>query len=1596
MFFISHRSNDNAHALKLYEFLKRMNPEWEIFLDCSDKRPLESSVDWYEELMKNVKASKYLIVIASEAENLKSTYVIDEIKKFRDDFENSQRYFGIFFSEQEFNKVLAFSETFNSYFKWQENLLLGEGETLDDAEERLKVKIVKMMNEAESENSETAEILDKVKKFAVEKEQNDPMFSEKAIDEGLIPILRNKEKIVDFEMLCDSIEKTNIAIIGTEGGCGKTTLLTKIFYHYLNNVDISDPNSMIPIYIDAKNLSAENFLILRWITKILHDEQDAMTSKSTSDKVGKLIKEFSKKTEKPRYLLMLDGYNEIPNGMIEKFNKELLDFLPDGRYSNIRLVLSGRYVDENFSEMAFDYLKMQNLNKWAIERYLAEKGHSQKINDSLVKILSIPMYLKIYAETSVNEQITSKADLLCKFVDWQEKKDAKIDESDTKKKLYSIFLRYALPIIAHGMAMGESSFILTKAQFSEIVVEILDKINGREYKEHFGSEYVGLVRNSGLRNMDEYDLEYDLKEYMVSVCAMLRCDKDDNFMFVHQIYRDFFCAQYISTEIKRSVATKKCSDALAKRILVEDIVEFSAELLKESAPFFDNEKGVWDYSCNNTSYIVRLLDVVRIQQGENSAKTIANLIKMLSLVRRMDLSNLDLSSLDLTESKLSTCYLYRYDKTGRYSTSFVNSKINRDNLFAENHFYNIVAACTNKDTIVCVDEKGFIKFWEKRRGPKFPKKILTDANYSISRIFFSNENDRLFAMTEHEIIEIAIPDEFLSKAKQKVIFKTAKRLREMKLGENNEIFFTTNLNPFNFKSILAPNTLDECNFYGINSTACVNSQCNRLAFGHIAGYECLKIYDRNIEKNTWEERKYGYLEILNNFMLELEETFVKMKLYHKFETDNKYYDKRRTFFSYVQQQFEDGYVNLEAKPAAIVKRCRSSLERNKVTLYPWQNAKLDALVEKYQQIIKEKIRENHLLMMISGRKITGVNFKKDTNTVLISCALDTKEKFKKIKTFEYDPSRRYKCLVIELNTDTFETHYITAFDTSTTVRAFYCGDDIITVNNRCLVVYDADGGEISRLIVTPKVVNSFIAPENKETFYAISSNFIYEFDDNLRCVCSNDNIFKKYSITYNVNDQGEEYFAIGASLSSNENNDRVLAQSIENGSVHYIADGGFTKTKYRAVEAHGNLKFKVCSDKIVSFENDVKKDEVQIPFKLFVCGCDFRGVEGNVNESGYINLLNRYGAITDDDNETEILIDADIEGFTPSSADFVVPEGVDERYVVYSCRPKQSFVDECKFSSATGGDNLYEQKIWALINNRTYSSVGLESADYSILEWVNSLVFATPNMIEELVEAGLIEKPVGFSDVNNRVKSLHKSFKFLFRSRFAEDGVIKGVPVYTVNCPFGKTLLEEITHKDITDPLTPYRVVDTSDKKVHGMSKWSHISISGGSMRVVRAQMALNQWFTLAACRYKDYFNDSSLDSIFDTDNHFNGRARIHCYVLLGDQPFFVQEYRKGDVGFDKVERMCIIATHHRSAVRYDKQLSELAKKPVIVLVCESFEHCKEIDSQIKDVYPHVRKIYTYDTLVCSKEAFEGAGNHFEFVDGVPYSVKLEDIFKTE
>ncbi|MBO5408484.1 MAG: hypothetical protein J6A61_03665 [Clostridia bacterium] len=1593
-FFISHLSEDGVLANALADLLHTINPDWRVFLDCSEEHPLESHEDWCARMLQEVAYSRYLIFVASSAEYLKdgNGWLYEEVSAFqklkatrnrRNAGDRTLGYFGILFGKIDFERELyshpKLGSDYRRIYDQPEHLVLEEGDTISSAAERIRNKI-RILTES-SDLGTAAELLDKTRQFAEEKRQQDPMFDGAAICDELLPFLKDEDhRLLQFSDVCDAIAHGHVAILGNEGGSGKTTLLTKLFYHFSDSINLkrNGPSDWIPFYVDAKNLAADNYLILRYLARHLYGDRTAMTDRFTGESIGVLDREFSMETESPRYLLLIDGYNEIPQFSLELFNRELEEFLPGGRYKNVRVVIAGRYLNENLLPEHFYTLRLNELKEEVIIEYLSANGvNVQKLSPALSKILSIPMYLRLYAQTAADRQIQTKGELLGQFVTWQHEKDTSGAENDEQKALFGILFHHLLPFVAHRMVMTaqtRSDFVITAQELEDIFCDVPKLFGDTEYKRYYGKDYRDALRLSRMLDYDELDLSDLASEYFVHTCKLFRKNAENGYEFIHQIYRDFFCAKFVAEELCRAASSQGCPHSLEQTRLEDAVKEFVCELLQEGRPFFDDKTLLWDYSCNDTSVLFQLPHLIRAHQCGDNGILVSNAVELLKYARQNDFSSVDFSYLNLTESNLVTGIFFRQDQNGRYSANFHGATIHRNNLFSEHHFAQFRGGAVKDGTLAVIDADGILKFWQKEAYAMVPKKVITGVDYEVSQLLFSRSGDVIYARTAHEILEIPIPQEAYSNARPKLLYETTKRLRNIRLGEDGEIYFTTAFNAFNEKPVSNPDAPDIVDFYGLNSAAAVNSQQTRLAYGNITGYPGLKLYDLNPETKEWEDRRIGFSRLLDLFMKEFEGALRKFKLYMIFPHDNartaKRIETRRSYFNHLQLRFESTTHDQEKVPEKIAVHVLRDLTGFGIELRNYQQKKLDSIVKKYEGIILKEKAENFLLFFLSGRKITALDFKPGTDTLLVSC----------MNQFVDDTYAH--SLVLELDTNTLATRFVTRFSGHLQPHAFYSDGKIVVNGDVAMTVSDEHNSNLMRVDCYPNKVEKFLHQKGTDFFYAIAPHVIYSFSENGCCTGSVNNFFRTVELYFCVDDQEHPYLIRRTDYLRTRNQPDNLKYVLDMVSLEYRRISGplFKRANFLNTVVIGDKSFKMCTDKLTTFCRELRTDSLEICYKLFVCGCDFREVKGNIQNSRDLRLLSRFGGLTEDYTAEECLVLPEIGSFVPSEVLFAVLEE-EECHSLFSHVPDTRLTLANLYKEAQGGDNMYSIKIWRKIHMDSYSKQGLEAADYSILEWVNRLMFATPKMITNLITAGLIEAPASYGagekNIEKRMfKVLHASYRLLCRYVFYHIPTkVQHGTIYTTSKTFGANLLRKTTDEEVFVQEN-YAALDTVETN-----------------RI----LSLNQWLCTELARYGKPPFRYGLRTRFDAANHFNGRAKIHGYLKFGEQALFAQSFRLGDSDSneadiaEKVSRMALVATHYQHLTRDGMIPEPLERPPVLVLIGESCEHCFAIARLVEAVAPHIRKLFTYDTLLTDPEA-AGDGNYFELVSGEPRRVRLSDI----
>ena len=1317
LFFISHSSKDNALALELKNILIEMHSEWadQIFLDCSDERPLDKASYWYNEMLQAVENSRYLIFIASNMDYIKQGHgwLYEEVSTFRGlqvthiadnrpDFNVS--YFGIFLCDCDFKQELYndpdYRATYRDLYQWPQHLLLGEGASLQKEKERIRSK-VRALVEKKTDDGFAAKLRGRVKDFRDDQVERGAMLADEKIIDALLPplILQPEDADADaknetgerlaFEDFCELAQKNHVQLIGRSGGSGKTTLMTRLFHHQLNLCEADPDNQAIPLYIEAKNLLADNKLILRYLSCILFDDANAMTSKDTHGDADELSSVFKVRRKTPRYMLLIDGYNELPDDSVMILNKELKNYLPKGRYESVRLVISSREVCKDLPKSDFAQVNILSLEDRSLRNYLdPEQWRRITDNKSLKTILRTPLYLHMYKEAAAGSDIQTKTALLEKYLDWEQQKgdDSEfLDIDSNTTDLRHILLRHVLPGVAHRMLTGrESSFQLTSNDLEKALIDLLPYITADTYQTYYKRPYRNCLRRTGLSDMKPLDFADMAVGYLERTFKFLREDAEGAFEFSHQVYRDFFCAWYIAEEIKRSLAQDKCCESLSLKLLDGDVIEFVSELLGEKMP--------WEYARGETSTLVNMLN----QCCEDTpAICVANILKLLRYKRRKDLWGLDLSNLDLTQADLQNCTFFREGSGNSRPTSFAGAKIHRENLFMESHYNDLLSACTNDAYIACLDKGGFLKLWEKKVSPAFPVKTLTGIRQYVTKLLFSPDGTKLYGMTANEILEIPIPEERISKAQTRILFRSAARLRDLALNAQGELLFTTNANAFHYKKASDPETPDTVGFYSLNSAAAVNASGTCLAYGFISGHEELKILDRCAD-GAWQERSFGFGPILADFIRELEGLFCTFGMQDSFPYRCSVYFARR------RQDFMDRTHRYEETPQIILEKCLKDL---KCPVTDEQNNQLRALAGQYKQRIKTALDEEGVLIHLNGRRITGLDFHKDNKTLLISGTIDYKDKMdtetdadeveqtdangESSKEGETETRKRkgkdedlkdYDNWIVTLDTDTLATRLISLYKGSYPNRAFYCGDDIVVMTKHQVNVYDENGVEKALLRSDFHQFRNLLPIPGKDTFYAISDHHIYEMDQQLHCIRSLRNNLNKSRVYYFQDAQGNAYLcpekkqkkdkkkfrwqkkSEDESESTEKNYEPDLSGTIMDLRVGRKTQGIQPATpliRYATCFESGDMAFELIDNRLIAFRDGLKVDEMSVHHSLHVCGCDFRGVHLTETDAQYMmEPLYRMGALTDPLTLPQIQVPAEDEPFVPAEGPFTLPRNL--------------------------------------------------------------------------------------------------------------------------------------------------------------------------------------------------------------------------------------------------------------------------------------------------------------------------------------------------
>lgn len=338
-----------------------------------------------------------------------------------------------------------------------------------------------------------------------------------------------------------------IYFLNAEGGYGKSTSF-KSLYYYLVEQGTQANNHIVPIFIDVKQLvefgEKRQCGMPRPIEKYIVENYCGEDSDPNEALLEKVINIFSKNNAPSlenhyTYFIFVDAINEVNDRLKSIILDEIKQMVES---DSVKFFISSRVDEKALPDDTVKY-KLLPLDEEKIRIYLdknfgktGEKVDISKINDSLVDILRVPMYLSVFRETYdernpypdiYEAKAVRKADILDSFIQ-KLLDDNKGKERSDDKPLIEFVIKYFIPALAFKMYNSNLSMRLSDKDFRKLR-------NDFDYFDSF------LVPDEYLTALNAHKTE------IKGVCLNLGIVSFVNgyYSFTHQNWRDLFAAKHI-------------------------------------------------------------------------------------------------------------------------------------------------------------------------------------------------------------------------------------------------------------------------------------------------------------------------------------------------------------------------------------------------------------------------------------------------------------------------------------------------------------------------------------------------------------------------------------------------------------------------------------------------------------------------------------------------------------------------------------------------------------------------------------------------------------------------------------------------------------------------------------------------------------------------------------------------------------------------------------------------------------------------------------------------------------------------------------------
>jgi serine/threonine protein kinase len=400
-----------------------------------------------------------------------------------------------------------------------------------------------------------------------------------------------------------AMDSHRYVLLTGDGGMGKSTALFDYWSTQLSNAETLD-HHRVCLYLDLSqfmpipsiglndlpvHLLAQLMVgILRTtgIVPAVAKSSDVLLDLTTFKQTMALHTLFSKCTDDPEYVLLLDGYNEIlsaENRML--FESELSKAV--ALWGNVSIVVTTRTLPTHHGALEndgvftryFSTFSLRGIPDEYLEATLADS--TVTTHERLFEVLSVPAFLSVYLDETT--PIHTMGALLDDYITHSELQTAKRvtkSSNDTfHVGLRAFITQFSLPLVAHYMdehgtlslpkdvlyaeiTEGNLLFLTDGVSWGDELLSVYDSFTSSyvtkaemgfdvvEYIEHILSGCSGLVADVSLKVLKKMAMQVmvpidTVLNVLIHETGYLYVQDDGNLAFSRQYLRDYFSAKHI-------------------------------------------------------------------------------------------------------------------------------------------------------------------------------------------------------------------------------------------------------------------------------------------------------------------------------------------------------------------------------------------------------------------------------------------------------------------------------------------------------------------------------------------------------------------------------------------------------------------------------------------------------------------------------------------------------------------------------------------------------------------------------------------------------------------------------------------------------------------------------------------------------------------------------------------------------------------------------------------------------------------------------------------------------------------------------------------